>query len=456
MADSSHGGSAALIYTSVGLNAHYAECLRYLWESLVAYNKRATFEFMVMCDSATERTVRAMAKGWPFPVHVAKVPDAPTPQLASMQKLRVFHWAQAGRFSKVLFLDADILVTLDIGEFLNQPIRDDCFYACKETTDKQLHQNIHFSLYDTEKKCIYTADELKFFSEREIYPFNAGMFLMLNTPAMRAHFQRVLQLVNSHKGYYFYEQSYLNHYFNRLGKVDYSLITSENYVMHPRVDALYTGKVIHFTGGVGDGLTKAKVMERYLRRMFSRSIPFATREQMVKRLISPGAQLAEIGTLKGDFAQSLLGLQPSRLHLVDTFNGPIGSGDVDGNGFQLYDGGELERFVRERYRGDGRVAIHKCSSKEFLSRIPDGSLDAVYIDADHSYEGCLSDLELARPKVRHGGFIMGHDYEMNPARAKVTYQFGVKAAVDEFCSRHGVRIHAKAWDGYVSYCVINP
>ena len=37
-------------------------------------------------------------------------------------------------------------------------------------------------------------------------------------------------------------------------------------------------------------------------------------------------------------------------------------------------------------------------------------IDVLYVDADHSYESCLRDLELWTPHVRPGGLIVGDDY----------------------------------------------
>lgn len=47
--------------------------------------------------------------------------------------------------------------------------------------------------------------------------------------------------------------------------------------------------------------------------------------------------------------------------------------------------------------------------------------DFVFIDADHSYEGCRDDIEAYRGLVREGGVLAGHDYHWE----------GVRRAVDE-------------------------
>lgn len=57
----------------------------------------------------------------------------------------------------------------------------------------------------------------------------------------------------------------------------------------------------------------------------------------------------------------------------------------------------------------GRVHIKRMSTLEAAKLIEDGSLDFVFIDADHSYEAALADIRAWEPKVRAGGLIAGHD-----------------------------------------------
>jgi predicted O-methyltransferase YrrM len=72
-----------------------------------------------------------------------------------------------------------------------------------------------------------------------------------------------------------------------------------------------------------------------------------------------------------------------------------------------------------------RAHIIKEDSVLAASRFKDYSIDLVFIDGDHSYEGCNRDICAWLPKVKVGGLIGGHDYN-HPL------QGNVKKAVDEF------------------------
>lgn len=60
--------------------------------------------------------------------------------------------------------------------------------------------------------------------------------------------------------------------------------------------------------------------------------------------------------------------------------------------------------------GPARLTLIEAPSVQAASLVRDGTLDLVFIDADHSYEGCVADIKAWSPKVRTGGFISGHDY----------------------------------------------
>jgi hypothetical protein len=49
-------------------------------------------------------------------------------------------------------------------------------------------------------------------------------------------------------------------------------------------------------------------------------------------------------------------------------------------------------------------------SAESAARYEDGTLDAVFLDAGHDYEGVSRDIDAWRAKVRPGGILAGHDF----------------------------------------------
>ena len=79
-----------------------------------------------------------------------------------------------------------------------------------------------------------------------------------------------------------------------------------------------------------------------------------------------------------------------------------------------------------------RVVVLRGESDDIAKTMRGGSLDFIFIDADHSYEGCLSDLIEWVPLVRRGGLIGGHDYA-NDAPGR---HWGVKRAVDYYVAKY--------------------
>ena len=48
----------------------------------------------------------------------------------------------------------------------------------------------------------------------------------------------------------------------------------------------------------------------------------------------------------------------------------------------------------------------------------------MWIDAGHEYEDVVEDIKLWYPKIKDGGFILGHDVNQTQVRRAVRQQFG--------------------------------
>ena len=90
-----------------------------------------------------------------------------------------------------------------------------------------------------------------------------------------------------------------------------------------------------------------------------------------------------------------------------------------------------------------RYEIIRQYSTNAHSNFSKNSLDFIYVDGNHSYEGVKSDLELFYPKLKYGGVMMGDDYHQNDLEKVFNFNFGVTKAVNEFCfkNNHNVSIN---------------
>lgn len=82
------------------------------------------------------------------------------------------------------------------------------------------------------------------------------------------------------------------------------------------------------------------------------------------------------------------------------------------------------------------------SSVEAAKDVADDSLDFVFIDADHNYKSVRNDILAWVPKVKSGGIVSGHDYYVFP----YSRNRGVIDAVDEYVSKHNIKLHLTEWD----------
>lgn len=130
---------------------------------------------------------------------------------------------------------------------------------------------------------------------------------------------------------------------------------------------------------------------------------------------------AEIGVLYGDTSYHLLNEIPNlNLYSVDPYL-PYDEPDRTAQHMAQY-----EQQARDKLSKFGsRSIMMKNTSVEAAPTITDGSLDFVFIDAQHTYEACKEDIETWFPKIRPGGLITGHDYRWD----------GVNRAVNEFAQK---------------------
>lgn len=137
-------------------------------------------------------------------------------------------------------------------------------------------------------------------------------------------------------------------------------------------------------------------------------------------------RMAEVGVWRGHSSAGFLRLLSTvkECFLIDSwaaYDGYISSGDSKVNSNLSVDKKICEDRVS--FFGD-KVEVCHGFSEDVADRIPDKSLDFVFIDANHSYEYVKRDILIWKRKVRLGGVLAGHDIDA-PAFP------GVRRAVEE-------------------------
>ncbi len=136
---------------------------------------------------------------------------------------------------------------------------------------------------------------------------------------------------------------------------------------------------------------------------------------------------AEVGVQTGVFSERIAQDYTGNLLCVD-----------------IWEDADIYEDCLQRLSDNSRFTMLKTSSLEAAKDVPDGSLDFVYIDANHFKEFVKADIKAWYPKVRSGGIFAGHDY-------CVFQDIEVIQAVDEWCAATGYKINLTTedfWQGH--------
>ena len=167
----------------------------------------------------------------------------------------------------------------------------------------------------------------------------------------------------------------------------------------------------------------------------------------IMHIIPPDSRGAEIGVWMGNSSQRFIDRGIAHIYLVDAYsvepykdNSEASfeeyiakyskvTGEFTEAGFtRFYD--NVHKSVVERFKGDPRVTVCRMTSDQWFEE-NDETLDWIYVDGDHSYEGCLRDLNNSLSKVKKGGMILGDDYGWPGSKWNKP---GVTQAVNQFCN----------------------
>jgi len=124
---------------------------------------------------------------------------------------------------------------------------------------------------------------------------------------------------------------------------------------------------------------------------------------MVEKYISPDFIMCEVGSYRG-VSSEVFAIFCKKLFCVDIWDGVRNRGD----NHPLSPEEEFDVMIANY---ENIVKIKERSS-EASKMFENESLDAVYIDGDHSEKSVIEDMTCWVVKVKPGGFVMGHDWRI--------------------------------------------
>ena len=227
-----------LVYYTLGYSIKYIELLKLSIISLLYHNKDV--DIILLIDEKIipySKSVEELSSR----IKIFSCPDSSSPQEASMRKLSIHNY-NIENYDAVIYIDSDILINRCLDDVFDSIITTDKLCAYPESYNQEYHTHLYWSLNN------YTPQQLQYFNNNNIYIFNAGLFGFKNTSDMKKHFTNVRGIIKSHTGPYFYEQSFMNYYFNLINNTNFTIINKDIYIMFPVDNLDYGCKIIHFTG----------------------------------------------------------------------------------------------------------------------------------------------------------------------------------------------------------------
>ena len=244
-----------LVYTLVNYNTKdYIEMFKIFLKSLVYFSK-PNFELLIITDDITKSKIQKIKEIKEIKkVHYLIVPFDNDLYHALLRKCDITEFKGFNDYDKIMYLDCDIIVQNDINKLFDivkaQPNK---LYAPAEGTLDGKYWTLNS----------YKKDDFERLRKNGINSFNSGTMLFKPSEQMKRHFQNVKKLALDYKGKHFYDQTFLNYYFNT-NKISSTKYISDYVLLFPDVSKYYPYKTILHIAGIGRYKEKAKIMRKYL------------------------------------------------------------------------------------------------------------------------------------------------------------------------------------------------
>lgn len=235
-----------LVYFTLNNDYKFIDLFILCLQSLLNNSVNRNFDILIICPDVFRSKINDMIneKGISLDginLNFFSVDYVNDGVISSMNKLMIYKWERIKEYGRVLFLDVDILFRRNVSELFDLELHAGILYAATHNLSQHLHNTVFHKVVN------YSSNKLTEFRDRYIYAFNAGQYLFLNCELMLGHLLNVDLISREWGGEFFFEQSFMNLYFNWF-------LISDTLVLFDRVQFV----PIHMGESVYKFLTKEK------------------------------------------------------------------------------------------------------------------------------------------------------------------------------------------------------
>jgi hypothetical protein len=175
------------------------------------------------------------------------------------------------------------------------------------------------------------------------------------------------------------------------------------------------------------------------------SIQIENREEMIKHF-SPKGKGIEVGVQKGIFSKFILeNCRDLELYMLDCWDYQRSDYNDISNVNESEQANNMIEAIENVKNNFSRAKPIKGYSEEVSKYFPDSFFDFIYIDANHTYEAVLKDLNIWYPKLKNNGLFCGDDY---------SNLCGVLRAVNQFAKIKNIQLNVTG--GHANWLFIKP
>ena len=151
-----------------------------------------------------------------------------------------------------------------------------------------------------------------------------------------------------------------------------------------------------------------------------------------KQFLPENPTIVEVGVFQGYNTETLIKIfEPKEMFLIDTFY-------VNDHWTNKFSKDKHLEFIKNKFQKNDSIKILQGMSYNMLTKLNNETIDYIYIDADHTYNGVKRDLELSLKKIKKGGIIQFNDYTNYSIVEKTPY--GVLDVVNEVIESKNVEV----------------